>query len=137
MPSSVVSADGTVIGFETLGDGPPMLLVHGGTATLSRWAPVQAQLAERYTVHMMDRRGRGISADEAQPYSIQREGEDVAAVLEAIGEDVYLLGHSYGALCAIEAALISGRIGRIMLYEPPMLSPARPSCRRRWPPRSG
>jgi pimeloyl-ACP methyl ester carboxylesterase len=123
MSSSVVSADGTVIGCESIGAGPPMLLVHGGTATHKRWEPVQEQLAERYTVHMMDRRGRGLSTDEADEYSLAREGEDVAAVLAAIGEDVYVVGHSYGALCTMEAALITDRIGRIVLYEPPAPSP--------------
>jgi pimeloyl-ACP methyl ester carboxylesterase len=123
MASSVVSADGTVIGYETLGSGPPMLLVHGGTATKLRWAPVQERLAERYTLHMMDRRGRGLSTAEAEAYDIQREGEDVAAVLAAIGEGVYVVGHSFGGLCTLEAALITDRIGRIVLYEPPMRTP--------------
>lgn len=125
MARSVVSPDGTVIGFETLGDGPPLLLVHGGTATLLRWAPVREQLATRYTVYLMDRRGRGLSTDEASSYSLQREAEDIAAVASAAGDDVYAVGHSYGALATIEAALIH-RFRRIVLYEPPMESPGLP-----------
>lgn len=124
MPSSVVSADGTVIGYESVGAGPPLVLVHGGTADRSRWAPVRQSLAERYTVHILDRRGRGLSTVEASSgYSIQREAEDIAAVVEAVGSDVYLVAHSYGALCSLEAALITSAIGRLTVYEPPMPTP--------------
>jgi pimeloyl-ACP methyl ester carboxylesterase len=77
----VTSADGTVIGYETDGDGPPMLLVHGSTGSRHRWSPVRASLRQRYTLHMMDRRrGRGLSTAEAGPYSLRREAEDVAAI---------------------------------------------------------
>src|SRR2546423_14979082 len=106
MASSVVSPDGTVIGYSTLGDGPPLLLVHGGTATRIRWAPVQEQLAARYTVYLMDRRGRGLSTDEASSYSLQHEAEDVAAVASVAGDDGYVLGHSYGALATIQPAWV-------------------------------
>ncbi|TCO48790.1 alpha/beta fold hydrolase [Actinocrispum wychmicini] len=125
MPSTVVSPDGTVIGYETLGEGPPLVLVHGGTATRIRWAPVQHKLAARYKVYLMDRRGRGLSTNEGSAYSLKREAEDVAAVAEAAGGDVYVVGHSYGALVTIEAALLHG-FRRIMLYEPPMESPGLP-----------
>jgi pimeloyl-ACP methyl ester carboxylesterase len=123
MTSTVVSPDGSRIGYASSGAGPAMLLVHGGTATRIRWAPVREKLATRYTVHEMDRRGRGDSLAETGPYSIAREAEDVAAVAEAIGGDVYVVGHSYGALCTIEAALITSAFRRIVLYEPPMRSP--------------
>jgi pimeloyl-ACP methyl ester carboxylesterase len=115
---TVTSRDGTVIGFETVGEGPPMVLLHGGTADHTRWEPVLPALAERYTVHAVDRRGRGASGD-GEKYDIAREGEDVAAVVEAVGPDVFLVGHSYGALCALEAALLTDAIGRMVLYEPP------------------
>jgi pimeloyl-ACP methyl ester carboxylesterase len=115
---TVTSRDGTVIGFETTGDGPPMVLVHGGTADHSRWAPVLPALSGEHTVHAVDRRGRGLSSD-GPAYDIRREGEDLAAVLEAVGPDVFLVGHSYGALVSLEAALLTGAIGRIVLYEPP------------------
>jgi pimeloyl-ACP methyl ester carboxylesterase len=67
----------------------------------------------------MDRRGRGRSGDTA-PYSMQREADDVAAVVRAAGERVTLLGHSYGALCCLEAALHLPSLGRLILYEPPL-----------------
>lgn len=123
MPSFVESADGTRIGYESFGDGPPMLLVHGTSATHIRWAPVREELGSRYTIHEMDRRGRGLSSAEAGAYRLQREAEDVAAVAEALGDDVYVVAHSYGALCTMEAALITDAFRRIVLYEPPMPSP--------------
>jgi len=135
MATSVRSPDGTVVGFETLGDGPPMVLVHGTGADHTRWTAVREQLARRYRLHLVDRRGRGLSRAEAAGYDIRREGEDIAAVAEAAGGDVYLVAHSYGALCALEAARISGAIGRLVAYEPPRPEPGEsvvgPDARRR------
>jgi pimeloyl-ACP methyl ester carboxylesterase len=123
MPGTAVSADGSRIGYESHGTGPPMLLVHGTSATHIRWAPVRDELARHYTVHEMDRRGRGMSADEAGGYGLQREAEDVAAVADATGGDVYVVAHSFGALCTIEAALVTDAFRRIVLYEPPRPTP--------------
>jgi pimeloyl-ACP methyl ester carboxylesterase len=67
----------------------------------------------------MDRRGRGRSGD-AAAYSIQREADDVAAVVRSAGERVTLLGHSYGALCCLEAALQLPGLHRLIAYEPPL-----------------
>lgn len=120
--ATVVSPDGTVIGYESVGAGPPLLLVHGSTGTRARWRPVTPELARRYTVHAMDRRGRGLSTAEAEPYSLGREAEDVAAVAEAVGGDVYVVGHSYGALAVLDAAPITRAFRRIVLYEPPIPS---------------
>lgn len=121
--TTVISPDGTCIGFESVGAGPPLLLVHGSTGTRARWSSVTPVLAKRYTVHAMDRRGRGLSTIEVEPYSLSREAEDVAAVAQAVGGGVYALGHSYGALAVLEAALITPAFRRIMLYEPPIPSP--------------
>jgi pimeloyl-ACP methyl ester carboxylesterase len=121
--ATATSADGSVIGYESSGSGPPLLLVHGSTGTRARWSLAQAPLARLYTVHAMDRRGRGLSTAEAAPYSLRREAEDVAAVAEALGGDVYVVGHSYGALAVMEAALITSALRRIVLYEPPLRSP--------------
>jgi pimeloyl-ACP methyl ester carboxylesterase len=119
---TVTSRDGTVIGFTTVGEGPPMVLVHGTTADHIRWDPVLPRLAERYTVHAVDRRGRGLSGD-GETYDIRREGEDIAAVVDAVGPGVYLVAHSYGARCSLEAALLTSAIDRIVLYEPPGVTP--------------
>lgn len=123
MPSSVVSPDGTVLGFETLGAGPPLVLVHGTGADRHRWAPVRELLAERYRVHVLDRRGRGLSAGEAPEYDIWREAEDIAAVAESLGGDVYVVAHSYGAVCSLHAAQITAAFGRLVAYEPPRPKP--------------
>lgn len=118
---TVTSPDGTPIAYWRSGSGPPLLLVHGATAAHdTTWRIVGPLLAERHTVHAMDRRGRGGSGDTA-PYHLQREAEDVAAVVDAValatGGPVDVLGHSYGGLSALEAALLTPHIGRLILYE--------------------
>lgn len=114
---SVTSSDGTPIAFERTGKGPPLVLVHGSTADHTRWPSVLPELNRRFTVFAMDRRGRGQSGDSAI-YEIEQEYEDVAAVVRAAGANVSLLGHSFGALCAMEAALRLGNLRRLVLYEP-------------------
>jgi len=115
----ITSRDGTVIGFWRSGTGPPLLLVHGTTADHMRWAPVLPSLEQHFTVYAMDRRGRGGGGDSTD-HHILREAEDVAAVMEAIGEPTFLLGHSYGAICSLEAARLTDRVRRLILYEPPI-----------------
>ena len=115
----VASADGTPIAAWRSGEGPPLVLVHGTTADHTRWDTVLPAFEERFTVVTMDRRGRGQSGD-ADGYALAREFEDVAAVAEWAGEEVAVLGHSYGAVCALEAALLTDRIRRLVLYEPPL-----------------
>lgn len=120
----VVSPDGTRLAVERVGDGPPLLAVHGSTADRSRWAPVRDALAERFTLYLLDRRGRGGSTMESTtPYAFEREAEDVAAVVGQIGQPVRYLGHSYGALIGIEALTITTGIARALLYEPPFDTP--------------
>ncbi|NKZ08616.1 alpha/beta fold hydrolase [Actinomadura latina] len=121
----VTSKDGSVIGVRVFGAGPPMVLVHGAAVDGRCWTPVLPRLAERFTVHVMDRRGRGLSLPEGGPYGIEREGEDIAAVAEAAGRDVFLVGHSFGALCALKASPFPEAVGRAVLYEPPISSPWR------------
>ncbi len=116
---TVRSADGTTIAYEEFGAGPPLVLVHGGISDRTYWAPVVPALAERFTVLTVDRRGRGRSGDAAQ-FSIEAECEDVAAVVDAVNEPVHLLGHSYGAICALEAALRTPNLRTLTLYEPPL-----------------
>lgn len=116
---TVTSTDGTKIAYERNGSGPPLVLVHGTTADHTRWAPVLPALEEHFTVYAMDRRGRGESGD-ADEYALGREVEDVVAVVESIDEPVILLGHSYGALCSLEAALQTDDLRRLILYEPPL-----------------
>jgi pimeloyl-ACP methyl ester carboxylesterase len=115
----VASGDDTPIAVWRSGGGPPLVLVHGSTADHSRWAPVLPALEERFTVSAIDRRGRGRSGD-ADDYALEREFEDVAAVVEWAGDGVNVLGHSHGGVCVLEAALLTDKIRKLVLYEPPM-----------------
>lgn len=113
------SADGSEIGCELLGGGPPLLLVHGSIADRSRWYSVRDALAGRFRLHLMDRRGRGLSANEAEtPYAIAREAEDIRALIAAIGEPTFVLAHSFGGTCALEAAASFEGISKLLVYEP-------------------
>ena len=122
----VHSADGTHVGFDRTGEGPPLLLVHGSTADSSRWAPVIPALSRRFTLLIPDRRGRGLSKEEAPEYSLEREAEDLIAIAESVpgGGAVRVLAHSFGALVTIEAARRSSAFGALVLYEPPFPTPA-------------
>lgn len=113
----IASRDGTEIAFARSGKGPPLVLVHGTTADHTRWNGLLPRFEETFTVLAMDRRGRGASGD-APDYALDHEFDDVAAVLRAAGSGVSLLGHSFGALCAMEAALRVDNLRRMVLYEP-------------------
>jgi pimeloyl-ACP methyl ester carboxylesterase len=114
---TAISKDGTSIAFWTGGEGPPLLLVHGGLADhTTTWPMVLPALEKRFTVLVMDRRGRGASGD-AAAYRLAREPEDVAAVVDAIGGQVFVLGHSHGGLCSLEAALLTPNLSRLIVYE--------------------
>ena len=117
---TVRSRDGTPIAVFTEGSGPPLMLVHGTTADHTTFRVVGPMLARGFTVHAIDRRGRGVSGD-AAGYSIEREFEDVAAVAERLAGgsagSVAVFGHSYGGRCALGAALLTDAIGRVISYE--------------------
>jgi pimeloyl-ACP methyl ester carboxylesterase len=119
MPSYVTSSDGTQVAVWREGSGPALVAVHGTTADHTRWGPVAIRLASHFTVYLMDRRGRGRSGD-SEPYALQREAEDIRAVVRHAGDRVTLLGHSYGGLCCLEAALELPELHRLLLYEPPL-----------------
>jgi pimeloyl-ACP methyl ester carboxylesterase len=113
----VRSADGVEIGTVTEGEGPPLLLIHGGMRTVTGWAPLWPILTARYRVTAMDRRGRGISGD-APDYAGEREYDDVAAVAHHVGP-VDVLAHSIGAIFALGAVARGAPIRRMLLCEPP------------------
>jgi pimeloyl-ACP methyl ester carboxylesterase len=115
----VRSADGTRIAFRRVGSGPPLVMVHGSIATHTAWMRVARLLSRSYTCFAMDRRGRSRSGAGTPPYSIEREYEDVCAVLEAAGPGAFLAGHSFGAICAMGAALLHP-VPRLVIYEPPL-----------------
>jgi pimeloyl-ACP methyl ester carboxylesterase len=119
--NKVTSKDGTTIAFDRLGDGPPVILVSGGSVDRQSNAGVAAILASDFTVFNYDRRGRGPSGD-TQPYAVEREVEDIDAVVTASGGSAHLYGTSSGAaLALIAAAQLPGKITKLALWEPPYI----------------
>ncbi|MEU4238453.1 alpha/beta fold hydrolase [Actinoplanes sp. NPDC026619] len=121
MPT-VTSADGTVIAFETVGSGPPLIFVDGAMCYRDSGPGrgIAAALAADFTVYLYDRRGRGESGD-TLPWSVEKEIEDLAAVLAAAGGQAALLGTSSGAVLAADAASRLPGVTRVALYEPPFI----------------
>lgn len=119
---SVTSADGTRIAFDRSGNGPPLVLVHGTSASSARWGNVRPLLDKHFTVIAMDRRGRGGSADvpAGSAYTLGREFEDVAAVVAAVDEPVILFGHSYGGLASLGSTALIDRLAALIVYEAPI-----------------
>jgi pimeloyl-ACP methyl ester carboxylesterase len=118
--NSVESADGTVIAYDELGVGQPVILVGGAFSyrRYSRSVELAELLAERYRVINYDRRGRGESGDTG-PYSVQREIEDLAALIEVAGGSAYVWGQSSGGVLALRGAAAGLAIGRLAVFEPP------------------
>jgi pimeloyl-ACP methyl ester carboxylesterase len=118
--SQVPSRDGTEIAYWTSGDGPPLVVVHGTPADHTRWRPLLPYLEPHFTVYAIDRRGRGASGDRPD-YTLEREFEDVAAVVDAVagerGALVAVYGHSHGGIVAFGAATLTPSIRRLVLYE--------------------
>src|SRR5215207_6360472 len=118
--TNVASRDGTDIAYWSSGGGPPLVLAHGAPADHTRWRPLLPFLEQHVTVHAIDRRGRGASGN-APEYSLEREYEDVAAVVDAVaatsGEQVDVYGHSHGGIVAFGAATLTGNIRRLVLYD--------------------
>lgn len=116
--SSVRSADGTTIAFDRSGHGPALILVVGAFCDRSSPASLAAALGSAFTVYSYDRRGRGDSGDRP-PYAVDREIEDLAAVVAAAGGPALVFGHSSGAALALEAAASGVPMSRVAAYEPP------------------
>lgn len=118
----VKSKDGTPIAYDKIGSGPPAVLVTGafGYRRFPDQAQLANELASRFTVYNYDRRGRGDSGD-VQPYAVQREIEDLQAVLDAAGGSAYVWGLSSGAVLALKAAAAGLAITKLALHEPPFV----------------
>lgn len=127
----VTSKDGTRIAYDRSGAGPALILVDGAMCSRSfgPMGPLTAFLAPHFTVFAYDRRGRGDSGD-TQPYSVQREVEDIAALVDAAGGSALLYGTSSGAALAFEAAAHGLSIEKLALFEPPYNSDA--EAMQRW-----
>ncbi len=120
---TVHSADGTAISFDAWGDGQPLIMIDGATSyrTVSQTnAQVGALLREEFRVYSYDRRGRGESGDTA-PYAVQREIEDLAALIADAGAPAFVCGFSSGAVLALDAAAAGLSIARLALFEPPFV----------------
>jgi pimeloyl-ACP methyl ester carboxylesterase len=116
---SVSSADGTTIGYRRAGDGPGVVLVHGGGQASQNLMALARALSDRFTVCVPDRRGRGMSGPYGEDHGIRKEIEDLDALLGQTGAH-NVFGLSAGAVIAIEAARTLPAITRLALYEPPL-----------------
>ncbi len=116
----VISRDGTTITYEEAGQGPAVILVCGGSVDRSSNAGLAALLSQHFTVYNYDRRGRGESGDNAA-YAVQREVEDIEAVMNATDGPVFLYGSSSGAALALEAVASGLAFTKLALWEPPYI----------------
>jgi pimeloyl-ACP methyl ester carboxylesterase len=112
------SNDGTTIAFDQIGAGPPIIIVAGALSDRSTAAPLAEALGHRFSVLTYDRRGRGDSGD-TPPYAVEREIEDLDALIVEVGGTAGVFGHCSGAVLALYAAASSRRLTTLALYEPP------------------
>jgi pimeloyl-ACP methyl ester carboxylesterase len=117
------SADGTPIAFERSGEGPALVLVGGAWNDRHSPAELADALSGSFTVYRYDRRGRGDSGF-TEPYAVEREIEDLHAVIEAAGGSVYAFGHSSGGALALEATASGASVSRLAIYEAPYITDA-------------
>lgn len=120
MTNVVTSHDGTRIAFEKAGTGPTVIVIGGALSDRKGGKPLVSQLAPHFTVYTFDRRGRGESTD-AKTYAVEREIEDLAALIEHAGGSAALYGVSSGAALALQTAAKLGpaKVRKLALYEPP------------------
>ncbi len=119
MDTTVVAPDGTRLSTRSTGEGSPLVLVHGTTGSKDTWAFVVPHLEAHHSVTVYDRRGRGDSEDGADGYGLEAEIDDLVAVIDSIPFPPHLVAHSFGAVCALEAARRVD-LASITLYEPPV-----------------
>jgi pimeloyl-ACP methyl ester carboxylesterase len=118
---TVTSKDGTTIAFDRSGEGPTIILVDSALADRSASRKLAKMLAEKFRVINYDRRGRGDSSD-TQPYAVEREVEDIEALIDESGGSAFVIGSSSGAALALEAAnKLPTKIKKQALYEPPFI----------------
>lgn len=113
----VISKDGTNIGYRQMGSGPGIILLHGGISSSQYFMKLGSALSDEFTVYIPDRRGRGLSGPFGDNYGLQREVEDLDAILKKTGAH-YLFGGSSGGLIALQASFTLSSIYKIATYEP-------------------
>ena len=125
---TVTSRSGAEVSCAQGGRGPALLLVHGSLSDHdTNWTAVRDALEERFTLYRMARRGRGATRA-TYGHSVEDEADDVAAIIGAIGGPVNVLGHSYGAHCALAGSARVANVERLVLYEPPKPSAVPPEA---------
>jgi pimeloyl-ACP methyl ester carboxylesterase len=115
----VLSADGTPIGYRRLGAGPGLIVISGGYLVAQHYMRLAGALADAHTVYVPDRRGRGASGPPGDRYGMNRECEDVAALLAESGAE-FLFGHSSGGLIALHAGRALPQVSKLAVFEPPL-----------------
>ena len=115
---SVISKDGTIIGYRQMGDGPGIILLHGGGKSSQTLMQLGLALSDDFTVFIPDRRGRGLSGPFGDEYGLQREVEDMDAIVKKTGAH-YVFGTATGGIIALQSALELPAIRKAVLYEPP------------------
>ncbi|EFH80723.1 alpha/beta hydrolase [Ktedonobacter racemifer] len=115
--STVLSQDGTTISYLSVGSGPAVIVVPGALSLARDYTAFARALAEHFTVHTMERRGRGQSGPQGSDYSIKKECEDVLALQRQTNASL-LVGHSFGGLVALESARNNQAFTRVAVYEP-------------------
>ncbi len=124
--STLNSKDGTTIAFDRIGAGPPLILVVGAFNDRATGAPLAEVLATDFTAVTYDRRGRGASGDTA-PYAVEREIQDLVALIDVVGGEASIFGYSSGAALALKAAAAGSGIIKLALYDlPPVVDDGRP-----------
>ena len=113
----MTSVDGTEIGSRVLGNGPPLVMVHGTGVDGRSFRNVENLLARHYTVYLMDRRDRGVSGKTTAEWLLTLEADDVAALVHSINEPVRLFAHSFGAGCALEAVPDLDNVAGFLMYD--------------------
>lgn len=114
---SVQSADGTPIGYCSVGAGPGLIVVGGVLSNAATYRPLADALADTFEVHLVNRRGRAGSGPQRTGHSIQQECDDLLAVMQATGARL-VFGHSFGGLVALETARRPSALQRVFVYEP-------------------
>jgi pimeloyl-ACP methyl ester carboxylesterase len=117
----ITTPDGTTVSYDKYGSGPPLVLIHGSFSDhVTNWQACKSLLADRFTVYAMARRGRGESSVTTD-HTLEDEMNDTVAMLRNVGAPAFLLGHSYGAVCSLGAAMREPEtVAKLVLYEHPI-----------------
>src|SRR3954464_1212375 len=114
---STILRDGAAIGYLSMGTGPSVIVVPGALSTAADYVGFARALGEHYSVHILERRGRGVSSPQGDDYNMATECEDVRALQSATNAS-FLVGHSFGGLVALESARNNSTLRKMAVYEP-------------------